>query len=449
MKYNSPFYLLRSIGALALWLALSTVALHAAPVIPLPDVAVGRISSPQILVSPDRADWTYAPGDPVRFTIRVLYDQQPLEGAEVSYHIGPEKFENDSKTAVVPPEGLVIEADTLESPGFLRCIATAEIQGTTYKGLATVGFAPERIQPTQTEPDDFDAFWTRHLAAAREIPLRIQKTLVPEQSTSEVNVFNISYQSWNRDGRSMRFYGTLSEPVEPGHYPAVLQVPGAGVRSYSGAPELARKGLIVMTIGIHGIPIDMPDSVYANLRNGALYKYNSYNLDDPETYYYLRVYLACVRANDVLTSHESWDGKSLVVSGGSQGGQLTIVTSALDPRVTGSVSNYPAYCDVTGYLHNRAGGWPHHLADESNRSPKKIRTTAYFDAVNFARRLKAPVSFAWGYNDEVCPPTSMFAAYNVVTAPKTLLLHLQMGHSAAPEFSDRYHDRIVAMAKAD
>ena len=429
----------------SVFLALSLLCSHAAALdIPTPPVAKARVLAPQVVVSPDRADWTYAPGDPVVFTVRVFSDGQPLPGAQVKVRVGPEKFEQAHEPAEVPADGLRIEAGTMNQPGFLRCTAEFEHAGQKYRALATAGFSPEKIQPTQTEPADFDEFWAKHLAELSAVPLRAVKTRVPEACTAEVEVFNVSYQTWGHNGAANRFYGVLTEPVKPGRYPAVLKVPGAGVRAYRGDVDLAATGLIVFEIGIHGIPVNLPDTLYENLRNGALRNYPVYNLDSPLQYYYLRVYLACVRANDFLTTHENWDGRNLVVAGGSQGGQLTIVTSALDPRVTGSVANYPAYCDVTGYLHGRAGGWPHLLVNPAHQTEAKIRTTGYYDVVNFARRLRAPGSYAWGYNDETCPVTSLFAAYNVITAPKELWLQLNMGHPSIPEFNARYRERILA-----
>lgn len=414
--------------------------------VPIPAPAKARVLAPQVVVAPDRSDWSYIPGEPVVFTVQVLSDGHPVRGAVVKYSVGPEKLEKPHEPAEVPSAGLRIEAGTLDKPGFLRCIAEFEHGGKTYRALATAGFAPEKISPTQTEPADFDAFWGRHLKELSVIPIRAVKTLVPDACTAEVDVFNVSYQTWGQSGAVDRFYGVLTEPAKPGRYPAVLKVPGAGVRAYRGDVALAATGLIVFEIGIHGIPVNLPDAVYEDLRSGALRSYTSYNLDNPLLHYYLRVYLACVRANDYLVAHEKWDGKNLVVAGGSQGGQLTIVTSALDQRVTGSVANYPAYCDVTGYLQGRAGGWPHLLAKSEHQTEAKLRTTAYYDVVNFARRLRAPGSYAWGYNDETCPPTSMFAAYNVITAPKELWLQLNMGHPSIAEFSDRFRERIRAMA---
>ena len=48
--------------------------------------------------------------------------------------------------------------------------------------------------------------------------------------------------------------------------------------------------------------------------------------------------------------------------------------------------------------------------------------------MNFARRVTVPGLYSWGFNDETCPPTSMYAAYNVITAPKRLMLAYDTGH---------------------
>ena len=66
----------------------------------------------------------------------------------------------------------------------------------------------------------------------------------------------------------------------------------------------------------------------------------------------------------------------------------------------------------------------------------KIATTAYYDAVNFARRIKVPGHYGWGYNDETCPPTSTFSAYNVITAPKSLDVFKEMGHPRVPGLTE-------------
>ena len=182
-------------------------------------------------------------------------------------------------------------------------------------------------------------------------------------------------------------------PRAAGKYPAVLSVPGAGVRPYRGLTELASRGLITFQIGIHGIPVIQPQEVYDSLASGGLSGYPTFGLDSRERYYYRRVYVGTLRANDFLTSLPQWDGRNLGVTGGSQGGALSIVTAALDRRVTRLVAYYPAISDVTGYVQQRAGGWPHmfRAVDGPNvhRDEAKLDTMQYYDVVNFARRVTA------------------------------------------------------------
>jgi cephalosporin-C deacetylase-like acetyl esterase len=230
-------------------------------------------------------------------------------------------------------------------------------------------------------------------------------------------------------------------------FPALLRVPGAGVRPYTGQVALAERGIITLEIGIHGIPVNLPLQVYDDLRAGALFRYSTYNLDDKDAYFYRRVYIGCVRANDFLTSLPQYDGKNLAVTGGSQGGALAIVTAALDSRVRSLAASYPALSDMAGYTANRAGGWPHAFKDPKMRTKEKLETASYYDTVNFARRLQVAGIYSWGFNDEVVPVTSSYAAYNVITAPKTLLLGLEMGHSNSPEQGERLNDWLERSLK--
>ena len=200
--------------------------------------------------------------------------------------------------------------------------------------------------------------------------------------------------------------------------------------------------------GIPSPPPSRPRNLSGAFGSGR--GYAAFNLDDRDRYYYRRVYLGCLRANDFLVSHPKWDGRNLIVTGGSQGGALTIVTAALDPRVRGLAAYYPALSDVTGYLEGRAGGWPHMFrADgpQSHRTPEKIETSRYYDVVNFARRVKVPGFYTWGFNDETCPPTSMYSAYNVIPGQKKLLLALETGHNNIPEQVARVEAWLVAFLK--
>lgn len=404
----------------------------------------------KVIVAPDHADWTYKPGEKVKFTITVLQSGNVLKNAIVKYEVGPEKMEATKKDSISVPTGVLnIDGGTMKIAGFLRCIATAYVNGKAYRGLATAAFNPLQIEPTIDNPSDFSNYWNNAKAELTNIPIDAKMTLLPERCTENVNVYHVNLQNYKI---GTRLYGILCVPKKAGRYPALLQVPGAGVRAYSGDIANAEKGIITFQIGIHGVPVTMDPSIYTSLGAGALAGYWNYNLDDKDRYYYKRVYLGCVRANDFLTSVPQYDGKNLAVIGGSQGGALSVVTAALDTRVKYWAAYYPALADVTGYLKGRAGGWPH-LFDKNNvafnNTKEKIATAGYYDVVNFARQLKVPGIYTMGFNDETCPPTSMYAAYNVITAPKELYIVPETGHWTFPEQGEKLNGWIAEKLKGE
>lgn len=400
----------------------------------------------QIRVSLDRADWTYELDRPAKFSIATTLNNAQVSGLPVKYSCGQEMMPPSiEKTVISTGQPIVVESTGMKQPGFYRCIASVEKDGRTYRGLATAAFRPDQIKPVVAEPSDFDKFWNDGKSTLAKIPIDAKMELLPSSSTSKVDVYHVSFQNVGAGiSRVSRIYGILAVPKDMSRkYPALLRVPGAGVRPYAGQIALAEAGMITLEIGIHGMPVNLPLEVYDQLRAGALNRYMLYNLDDRDEYYYRRVFLGVVRANDFLTSLRQYDGRNLGVIGGSQGGVLSIVTAALDPRVKALVASYPAMSDMAGYTADRAGGWPHMFRDPKNRTKENLATASYYDAVNFARRLKVPGIYSWGFNDEVCPPTSMYAGYNVITAPKTLLLGLEMGHANSPEQNERLNAWIT------
>ena len=351
----------------------------------------------------------------------------------MSYQVGPERMKPTKQETIAVSSGqVIVEGGTLKVPGFLRCVATTEYEGKQYRGVATVGYAIEKILPTVSKPADFGAFWDKGKAELAQVPLDVKMTLLPEKSSALTSVYLVNVQGYNNS----RLYGVLCIPKKEGKYPAVLQVPGAGIRPYHPDLEVADQGVIVLTIGIHGLPVNLDPSVYSSLEAGALKGYFFFNCDNKDRYYYKRVYLNCVRAIDVLASLPQFDGERLAVSGNSQGGALSIVTAALDRRVKYLAAIHPALCDLTGYLNGRAGGWPHIFSESSqwyNYTPAVAETMAYFDVVNFAKEVSVEGFYTWGFNDETCPPTSMYAAYNVINAKKQTALYRNTGHWFYPE----------------
>jgi cephalosporin-C deacetylase-like acetyl esterase len=402
-------------------------------------VSQSNIGLVKVIVAPDHKDWTYKVNEKATFSVEVLKYGNLVENVAVDYEMGPETLPDVKKEGVILKNGKAEFSGTMKTPGFYRLRVFAVVDGKRYEGLATAGFEPEKIQPTVKDPSDFDTFWSNAIADARKQNLDPRITLLPDRCTSDVNVYHISFQN---EAPGSRIYGMLAVPKKPGKYPAILKVPGAGIRPYAGDVRMASLGFITLEIGIHGIPVNLDPQVYFDLAAGALSGYNSIRMNDRNSHYYKRVYLGCVRAGDFIFSLPEFNGSDYAVTGGSQGGALTIVTSALDKRIKYAAALYPALCDHTGYLNNRAGGWPHYFRNAQPK-PGEIETLQYYDVVNFARRIKVPGFYTWGYNDLTCPPTSMFSAYNVITAPKQLEIFQETGHWTFPEENELVNNWLV------
>lgn len=380
----------------------------------------------RVVVTPDHADWNYKCGEKAEFTIRVVKSQCLVPDAVISYEMGPLMYPDTRKDHVTLKKGeLVLPKITLKQPGFYRLKVTTQVNNRSYQGLCTISFDREKIQPVAQEPQDFMAFWQSSLDEARKIDLDPRMELLPDRCTSKVNVYQVSYQNMRNGSRT---YGILCMPKAPGMYPALLRVPGAGIRPYNGDLETAAKGAITLEIGIHGIPVTYTQEYYDKLFNGALNGYWEMNLDNRDTNYYKRVFIGAVRGVDFLCALPEYNGKALGVTGASQGGMLSLVTAALDKRVTFLAGIHPAMCDHVASLQKQACGWPHYFYQVENPDPQKVKMSAYYDGINFARHIQVPAWFAWGYNDDVVSPTSMFAMYNTLKSQKHYQPYLQSGH---------------------
>ena len=394
-----------------------------------------------VSVTPDHQDWNYKVGEKASFVVNVRKSGTLLNQVKIDYEAGPVMYPNTKKTLILK-DGTMKWSGEMKTPGFYRLKVVAHVDGKDYEGLCTAAFSPEKIKPFAQEPKDFDDFWKKALDEARQIDLNPTKVLLPERCTKDVNVYEISYHN-NRWGSKM--YGVLSVPVKPGKYPALLRVPGAGVRPYSGDTYTATGKCIVLEIGIHGVPVTMEQKVYDDLANAALNGYWDTNLENPDRNAYKRVVTGAVKGVDMIASLDEWDGKTLGVTGSSQGGFLSLAVAALDKRVTFLAAVHDAMCDYEAELHGVAGGWPHYFYHAKMNAITKARLEGarYYDGVNFARRITVPGWYSFGYNDEVVPQTSSYGLYNSVKATKTLSLYQMTGHFWYQEQWDEWQEFLT------
>lgn len=388
-------------------------------------VAVSAVAERvKIIMIPDHADAIYAVGEQVRIKMILTDCGLALNGATIDYEVSEDLMPvHEKKSITLKGNETTIKVGTMKKPGFLRVKAKVKHAGKNYSSMSTVGFEPEKLMPLTVKPDDFDEFWAKNLDKLKKVALNPKMELLADRCTDDVNVYHVSYGNIG----GSRMYGVLTMPKAEGKYPAVLRLPGANVSPKSGDIQHAKQGAIVLELGIHGIPVNMEGSIYNDLSDGVLANYHIKDFHNPDAYYYRRVYLGCVKGIDFLLSLPQCNGK-VGTLGGSQGGALSLVTSRLDDRVSATAVYFPALCDQEAYIHGRAGGWPHVFKYETNRTKDIIKTMRYYDASNFARGLKAPVFYAFGYNDITCAPSSTYSTYNAIPAPKELSIGADTGH---------------------
>lgn len=372
---------------------------------------------------PDHADWLYKTGEKAKIEVRLLRYGVP-QNVEVNYEIGPDMMPATSSGKVTLRNGCaVIDMGTMKRAGFLDLRLSATVDNTNYLHHVKVGFSPDELKPYTSNPDDFAEFWNANLNEARKTPVSVTCKKVDKYSTPKVNTFLLKIKTDSRHS----VYAYLTRPVAEGKYPVVLCPPGAGIKPIKDPRNklyYAENGFIRLEMEIHGLNPEMDEAQFKEITTAFDYEngYLTNGLDDKDNYYMKHVYVACVRAIDYLTSLPDWDGRNVFVQGGSQGGALALITAGLDPRVTACVANHPALSDMAGYLDGRAGGYPHFIRLNNMLVPDKVATMAYFDVVNFARRITCPVFMTWGYNDDVCPPTTSYIVWNLLTAQKESLI---------------------------
>lgn len=385
----------------------------------LPSTAQIRGNNIVVTVEPDHQDWTYQTGQTARFTVEVRRSGTLVNNVSIDYKAGPEMYQTieESKTL---SDGTLRLTGTMRQPGFYRVDVTAHVDGRDYKAACAAAFSPEQLQPSTVMPQDFQQFWEQAATEARYTDLDPTRRLLPERCTKDVNVYEVSF---NNMAWGNRTYGILCIPVKEGRYPALLRVPGAGVRPYSGDVWTASQGVITLEIGIHGVPVTMDRSIYTNLNEGALNGYWNYGMDDRNQSYYKHVILGCLRAVDYIAEYTPWNQQQMGVTGSSQGGFLSLVTAGLDKRITCYAPVHAALCDHTNSLRGIACGWPHYFYwNKGVGKEQQIECSRYYDGVNFARLITQEQKgwFSFGYCDDVVPPTTAYATYNIVTGPKEL-----------------------------
>ncbi|WP_229691604.1 acetylxylan esterase, partial [Sphaerisporangium melleum] len=148
---------------------------------------------------------------------------------------------------------------------------------------------------------------------------------------------------------------------------------------------------------------------------------------DPEQYYYRRVFTDAVRAVEVAAAHPGVDAERIAVGGISQGGGIAQAAAALQPKVKAALIDVP-FLNHFRRAVEITDGFPYQeivqfLASLRDSEEQVFRTLSYFDGLNFAARGRVPALYSVALMDDICPPSTVFAAYNHWAGPKDITVY--------------------------
>jgi cephalosporin-C deacetylase len=306
-------------------------------------------------------------------------------------------------------------------------------------GFYAVGaaVAPAKIGLSTAKPEDFDAFWNSKLAAQAAVPMN------PVFTPVDTDVPDVELQMFQLDALGSKAHGWLAKPARAGKFPALVQLQYAGVYALPSAPVARRAaaGWLMLNVDSHD---KLPTDASGNVPRG----YQAIGNTDREMSYFLNMYLRDSRVLDYLLTRPDWDGKTIVLIGGSMGGQQSLVLAGLRPeKISAVLVCVPAGADSNGDLHGRRSGYPNW--DSTN--PAVMKTALYFDTVNFAPRITAPVMAGLGFIDTISPPAGIWTALNQIRGPVEALPMIESEHDnltpdkgrACPARQNEILDQIV------
>ncbi|MFB7890717.1 acetylxylan esterase [Microbacterium sp. NPDC056044] len=270
----------------------------------------------------------------------------------------------------------------------------------------------ERYRPAVAEPEDFDDFWRATLTEARAAggAATVRDAAVP------LRVIRAS---------ELVFPGFAGEPVHawylrPAHteepLPAVVEFLG-----YGGGRGMPQQRMTWAAAGFAHIVMDTRGQAAADTADPhgsepSVPGFVTRGIGSPETYYYRRVFTDAARCVDAVRALDGVDADAVAVAGGSQGGGIALAVAGVHDGVAAAVVDVPFLCHFRRAV-GMTGRDPYqevarYLSIHRGRSDEVFRTLSYFDGVNFAARAVAPALFSAGLQDPVCPPSTVFAAYN-------------------------------------
>ncbi|MCB0668454.1 MAG: acetylxylan esterase [Saprospiraceae bacterium] len=371
----------------------------------------------QITISSNHENGIYAVGDTITWQIMIdsidKYDSLRFAIKPGAYQVTEQgRLELNNNRAEV--------SYRFTEPGSVILEVRWGNPGTWFNRVVGGGVcAPAELELSENRPEDFHEFWNDKIKELAAVPMN------PWLQYESLDDTSVIYAKVMMDNiRDSKIQAQLARPNSCSKYPALLIVQWAGVYGLSKdwVINRAKEGWLVLNINPHDLPIDREEDFYRSQSQNELKNYWAIGNDHRDSSYFLRMYLSCYRGVEYLKQHPAWNGRTLAVTGDSQGGQQTVMTAGLHPDVTAAMALVPAGFDMLGPRVGRKGGWPQwHHNTEGKDSLQVWEASRYYDVSNFVRDIKCPILVGVGLLDETCPPEGIIAGMNQLEEHKEII----------------------------
>jgi len=402
----------------------------------------------------DKSDGYYKLGEATVCTATLLKDGRPAVGEKLRCTVKRERDIFRQDEFVCDGRAVTVKA-SMDRPGWL--FFGFEIIGRDGNPLQGKGifkhprkptivgeigalYDAHRIKAIDSRPADFDEFWDSCRAKLDRVPLepKLAAVDVPEALQGKVNCFSVEVRCLGRT--PVTGYLAVPANAKPRSLPACVDYLSMVWKDASRkvALETASKGVLALYVSWHGWPTGKKDAEYEEIARTWYEEGGRAGDTNRDAWFGHDMFFRVMRALDFVKSRPEWDGRQLVVRGGSLGGIQAIAAAALDRDVTVAVVSVPSGCEYNGYKQGRDAAALYRGKEAVARieaDPRRAVTLAYHDGVNFAPRIKCDIYVCTGFADELCTPSGVFAFYNALpaTTNKFMSSNPSTGHYGPPK----------------
>lgn len=280
-------------------------------------------------------------------------------------------------------------------------------------------------------PEDFDEFWDQQIS---QLPASYKYTLIPQNfGLPNLDCYELTFTGT----RDAKIYAKCIFPKSSKKIPTVFNFHGYQGQSadWSDLFQYSTAGYGIVAMDVRGQSGKSQDTqttdgntVKGQIVRGAI--------SGKENLFFKDVYLDVYSLVEIIASLTFVDETRLSVFGGSQGGALSLVAAALNPKITHTAVIYPFLSDFKRVLEIGNTDEPYDelfryfkFSDPMHLTEDKILDTlSYIDVKNMSHRIKTPVKLFTGLEDQICFPSTQFAMYNRLTCDKQMYLLPEYGH---------------------